>query len=380
MEFLADPAVAGTAQSIGAFSSLHVSIFFTAALAAHLLGINRRVQIGHLGAARADHHGHRLLRLALRARRRRRADDRRHGDRHRPRPHRLRPAHGRAGCRRRIPRRRDDAGDAVAAIAAVAQCGGGPGGGDRRDRHGADRDATRSGSPLRDPDHVAALYLGLVGFGMLLLVGFDIVVRAGSARRRGFPRRAGRCAQVRRERWTPWRGFAVAAALISFYATYLAYRNLKSIVPLLRPDELFDRQLADLDRGLFAGHDPAAAGCTPCWAPASRPTSSRPPTWPSSSSCRARSASRWSSRATSRAALFYTDRPVAELGAGHRQLPPAALARTDLRHPGRVREPARLRGHPPAGRPARPADRVPRATRRPGRRRASRPSPRCTSR
>ena len=38
----------------------------------------------------------------------------------------------------------------------------------------------------------------------------------------------------------------------------MAYRNLKAIVPLLRPDDLFDRQLADLDRSLFAGHDPAA--------------------------------------------------------------------------------------------------------------------------
>ena len=50
---------------------------------------------------------------------------------------------------------------------------------------------------------------------------------------------------------------AVASALVSFYVTYLAYRNLKSVVPLLRPDDLFDRRLADLDRSLFAGHDPA---------------------------------------------------------------------------------------------------------------------------
>jgi len=37
--------VAGTAQSIGAFSSLHVSIFFTAALTAHLLGLARSLRI-----------------------------------------------------------------------------------------------------------------------------------------------------------------------------------------------------------------------------------------------------------------------------------------------------------------------------------------------
>jgi membrane-associated phospholipid phosphatase len=50
----------------------------------------------------------------------------------------------------------------------------------------------------------------------------------------------------------------VAGALVSFYVTYMAYRNLKAIVPLLRPGDLFDRQLADLDRTLFGGNDPAA--------------------------------------------------------------------------------------------------------------------------
>ena len=63
--------------------------------------------------------------------------------------------------------------------------------------------------------------------------------------------------RVRRERWTLARGVAVGSALVGFYATYMAYRNLKSIVPLLRPDANFDRQLADLDRDLFGGHDPA---------------------------------------------------------------------------------------------------------------------------
>jgi membrane-associated phospholipid phosphatase len=35
----------GTAQSIGAFASLHVSIFVTAAIAAHLLGLRRSVKV-----------------------------------------------------------------------------------------------------------------------------------------------------------------------------------------------------------------------------------------------------------------------------------------------------------------------------------------------
>ena len=113
------------------------------------------------------------------------------------------------------------------------------------------------GVPLRDPDHVAALYLALVGFGMALMVGLDIVIHA--ARRSGDLRPSREAMRrVRRERWTPARGVAVGSALVSFYVTYMAYRNLKAVVPLLRPGELFDRQLADLDRSLFVGNDPAA--------------------------------------------------------------------------------------------------------------------------
>ena len=54
------------------------------------------------------------------------------------------------------------------------------------------------------------------------------------------------------------------SALVSFYVTYLAYRNLKSVVPLLRPDELFDGRLGDLDRSLFAGQRPRRRCCTAC--------------------------------------------------------------------------------------------------------------------
>ena len=113
------------------------------------------------------------------------------------------------------------------------------------------------GLPLRDPDHVAALYLALVGFGVVVLVGLDIVLRAGRQSGRFPPSRAA-MRRIRRERWTLGRGMAVASAVVGFYVTYLAYRNLKSVVPLLRPGDLFDRQLADLDRALFGGNDPAA--------------------------------------------------------------------------------------------------------------------------
>jgi hypothetical protein len=111
--------------------------------------------------------------------------------------------------------------------------------------------------PLRDPDHVAALYLGLVGLGVAVLVGLDVALRARKRSGGGWPSRVVMAA-VRRERWTPARCIAAGLALVGFYATYMAYRNLKAIVPLLRPGDNFDAQLADFDRSLFGGNDPAA--------------------------------------------------------------------------------------------------------------------------
>lgn len=113
-----------------------------------------------------------------------------------------------------------------------------------------------AGVPFKDPDHVVGKRLTMVGCLVLLLVVLDVVVRAGRHARTFKPSRAA-IASVLRERWNRHRGIAVASALVGFYVTYLAYRNLKSIVPLLRPGDSFDRQLGDLDRAFFAGHDPA---------------------------------------------------------------------------------------------------------------------------
>ena len=110
--------------------------------------------------------------------------------------------------------------------------------------------------PFRDPDHVVGKRLFMVACLVLLLVVLDVVVRAARRSRTLTPSRAA-IRDVRRERWTRRRGLAVGSALVSFYITYLAYRNLKSIVPLLRPGDSFDAQLADFDRSFFGGSDPA---------------------------------------------------------------------------------------------------------------------------
>ncbi len=114
----------------------------------------------------------------------------------------------------------------------------------------------QAGVTFRDPDSVTAKYLVLVGAAVAVLVGLDIAIRAGVRTHTRRPTLEA-MRQVRAERWTAARGIGAVGGLLSFYLSYLAYRNLKAIVPLLRPDDLYDRQLGRLDRALLGGHEPA---------------------------------------------------------------------------------------------------------------------------
>ncbi len=113
-----------------------------------------------------------------------------------------------------------------------------------------------AGARFRDPDHVDARYFVAVGLAAVLVVCLDVALRAARATGTRRPSRAAMRA-VRQARWTRQRMLVAGGALLSFYVSYLAYRNLKGTIPLLRGD-LFDRELAELDRALFLGHDPAA--------------------------------------------------------------------------------------------------------------------------
>ena len=133
--------------------------------------------------------------------------------------------------------------------------------------------------------------------------------RAGRHRHPRRPPHAARCRpsltalrDVRRERWTRHRGIAVTGALVGFYVTYVAYRNLKTVVPLLRPDELYDKELTHVDSIVFGfGKEPWEI-LHASWAPASRRRSCRASTCRSSSCCRCRSRSRSCSPPTCAAA------------------------------------------------------------------------------
>ena len=109
--------------------------------------------------------------------------------------------------------------------------------------------------PLRDPDGIAGpAYVRLPLIVFLFFVA-DVVPRA-LYRSRGAGGAGAALGEVIRERWTARRTVLVAVGLASFYATYVAYRNLKGALPFVR-DRLHDAFLLDLDRAMLFGHDPS---------------------------------------------------------------------------------------------------------------------------
>lgn len=111
--------------------------------------------------------------------------------------------------------------------------------------------------PIHDPD---ARYVGspiaLISLVVFLFFLVDVAGRAWRARRSEGVRLTTAAATVLRERWLNRRGAIVIACVVSFYGTYVSYRNLKSYVPVLT-DGSYDVDLLELDRSLFFGHDPA---------------------------------------------------------------------------------------------------------------------------
>jgi len=114
--------------------------------------------------------------------------------------------------------------------------------------------------PVQDPD---SLIPGYIRFPAIVLgaIAIDVVPRMLAAAGRpgaGWLRRLGAAARrVMRERWplTHWK-FALNG-VIAWYLCYAAFRNVKSMAPFVH-EENYDDPLADVDRFLFAGHDPAA--------------------------------------------------------------------------------------------------------------------------
>ena len=109
---------------------------------------------------------------------------------------------------------------------------------------------------LRDPDGVIGTRLLLV---FAMVGGFwalDVIPRGWAAARAAGRPKLQEIRAVASERWSWQRGGIVLGLIVAFYVTYLCYRNVKSYVPLARP-ELVDDDLTEMERGWF-GNDPAA--------------------------------------------------------------------------------------------------------------------------
>ena len=110
--------------------------------------------------------------------------------------------------------------------------------------------------PLRDPDGIAGPAYVRLPLIMALLFALDVVPRA-VMRVRGVRGLRGAVAAVVGERWSWGRARLVVVGLLSFYVTYIAYRNLKSFLPFAR-EGTADMALIDLDRAMGFGMDPPA--------------------------------------------------------------------------------------------------------------------------
>lgn len=106
--------------------------------------------------------------------------------------------------------------------------------------------------PLRDPNNLG-LRLPLI---MLLFYLADVVPRV-LIKNRGFSNFFESVTTYTRQRWTRTRLALGLTGVGSFYVIYLAYRNLKSLLPVVR-DPLYDPMFLKLDKAFFFGHDPAS--------------------------------------------------------------------------------------------------------------------------
>lgn len=113
----------------------------------------------------------------------------------------------------------------------------------------------RLGVPLRDPEG----FLGpaYVRLPVLALLFFALGIVPQGIRRAGFRNTWRSIKEILREEWNALRVLNIMTGLVGFYICYVSYRNIKSYLPIIREDVLFDHDMLQLDHFLMFGHNPA---------------------------------------------------------------------------------------------------------------------------
>ncbi len=113
------------------------------------------------------------------------------------------------------------------------------------------------GEPLHDPD--GSMGPSWFRMPMMLLGAFvvDIVPRSLWRSRRRPSSVGSHARSIVAEHWTRDRIVLVVVGLLSFYVTYVSYRNLKNFMTKIFGPHTYDNVLHNIDRALMLGHEPA---------------------------------------------------------------------------------------------------------------------------
>ena len=113
----------------------------------------------------------------------------------------------------------------------------------------------RLGVPLRDPEG----FLGpaYVRLPLLAFLFFAIGIIPQAIRRSGVKQVHRTVLEIMRAEWSWSRVLNIMTGLVGFYICYVSYRNIKSYLPLIREDVLFDHDMLQLDHFLMFGNNPA---------------------------------------------------------------------------------------------------------------------------
>ncbi len=110
--------------------------------------------------------------------------------------------------------------------------------------------------PLRDPDGASLPTWFRLPVIVASAVALDVLTRWVLLVRRGGAAGRPTLRAVLVERWNREQIMFTLSGLVTWYVAYVAFRNLKSYVPFVT-DRIADPELAQLDRLLWFGHNPA---------------------------------------------------------------------------------------------------------------------------